>query len=129
MKQLMGGDKTLNDLDRTAKLVGRMRALGDALSANMVDVANTVAWASPLLKALNSSPTCNSDPACAASRSQLQALVQAQTSGTLNSITDLARSLQQTKEVQTVSQTIDKLQQNLNQAVSTLRSIDGLQNR
>ncbi|VBA38849.1 Sulfolipid-1 exporter MmpL8 [Mycobacterium innocens] len=129
MKQLMGGDKTLNDLDRTAKLVGRMRALGDALSANMVDVANTVAWASPLLKALNSSPTCNADPACAASRSQLQALVQAQTSGTLNSITDLARSLQQTKEVQTVSQTIDKLQQNLNQAVSTLRSIDGLQNR
>ena len=47
MENMMGGDKTLNDLDRTAKLVGRMRSLGDALSANMADVDNTAAWATP----------------------------------------------------------------------------------
>jgi RND superfamily putative drug exporter len=126
MKQLIGGDKTLNELDQTAKLAGRMRALGDALSANMVDVANTAAWASPMLRALDTSPICNADPACAASRGQLQALVDAQNSGSLNSITALAHNLQQTEEMQTVGRTIDQLQQYLNQAVSTLRSIDGL---
>ena len=47
MEAAMGGDKTLNQLDQTAKLVGRMRALGDALSANMADVKNTAAWADP----------------------------------------------------------------------------------
>lgn len=126
MKQLIGGDKTLNDLDQTAKLAGRMRGLGDALASNMVDVANTAAWASPLLNALNTSPVCNADPACVSSRGQLQALVEAQNSGSLNSITALAHNLQQTQELQTVDRTIGQLQQDLNQAVSTLRSIDGL---
>jgi putative drug exporter of the RND superfamily len=126
MKQLIGGDKTLNDLDQTARLAGRMRALGDSLSANMVNVANTAAWASPLLRALNTSPVCNADPACASSRGQLQALVDAQNSGSLNSITVLAHNLQQTQELQTVDHTLAQLQQYLNQAVSTLRSIDGL---
>ena len=62
MEAAMGGDKTLNQLDQTAKLVGRMRALGDALSANMADVANTAAWANPMLNALNTSPVCSADP-------------------------------------------------------------------
>jgi RND superfamily putative drug exporter len=126
MKQLIGGDKTLNDIDQTAKLVGRMRALGASLASNMVDVANTAAWATPLLNALNTSPVCNEDPACASSRGQLQALVNAQNSGSLNSISALAQNLQQTQEVQTVGHTIDQLEQFLNQAVSTLRSVDGL---
>ena len=62
MEAAMGGDKTLNQLDQTTKLVGRMRALGDALSANMADVANTAAWATPMLTALNASPVCSTDP-------------------------------------------------------------------
>ncbi|WP_415823481.1 RND family transporter, partial [Mycobacterium basiliense] len=128
-KKLIGGDKTLNALDQTAKLVGRMRALGSALTSNMVDVSNTVAWASPIVSALNASPQCNADPACVASRSQLKALVDAQTSGSLNSITALGRTLQQTQEFQTVAQTIEKLETNLNQAVTLLRSIDGMQNQ
>ena len=44
MQAAMGGDKTLNQIDQTAKLVGRMRALGDALNANMIDASNTAAW-------------------------------------------------------------------------------------
>ncbi len=129
MKKLIGGDKTLNALDQTAKLVGRMRALGDALTSNMVDVSNVVAWVGPIVSALNASPQCNADPACAAARSQLQALVAAQTSGSLSSITALGRTLQQTQEFQTVAQTIAKLETNLNQAVKLLRSIDGMQNQ
>ncbi|MGC2346890.1 MAG: RND family transporter, partial [Mycobacterium sp.] len=129
MKQLIGADKTLNALAETAQLAGRMRTLGNDLSSNMVDVANTVAWASPMVTALDASPVCNADPACVSSRAQLRALVQAKTSGTLGSITALAHDLQQTQEMQTVGQTVDKLEQNLNKAVSTLESIGGLQTR
>lgn len=125
-KALIGGDKTLNALDQTAKLVGRMRALGEALDSNMTDVSNVVVWATPLMTALNASPVCNADPACIASRGQLQALVQADNAGTLTSITRLARSLKQTQEIQTVAQTVAQLEQNLNMAVSTLRAVDGL---
>ena len=127
MQNVMGGDKTLNDLDRTAKLAGRMRSLGDALNANMSDVENTVAWARPMVAALSASPVCSADPSCARSRSELQALVAAQTNGTLNSIADLARNLRDTQETQSIGSTVSRLQQSLNTAVSALRSTSGLQ--
>ena len=129
MEAAMGGDKTLNQLDQTAKLVGRMRALGDALSANMADVANTAAWATPMLRALNASPVCSTDPACSSSRAELQGLVAAQSNGTLNSLADLARNLQSTRDMQTIDFTLGRLQQSLNQAVAAVRSTNGLQSR
>ena len=123
----MGGDKTLNDIDRTAKLAGRMRSLGDALSANMGDVQNTVAWARPMVAALNASPVCSADPACAGSRAELQALVAAQNNGTLNSVADLANNLRATQETQSIGSTVSRLQQSLSTAVNALRSTSGLQ--
>jgi putative drug exporter of the RND superfamily len=129
MEAAMGGDKTLNQIDQTAKLVGRMRSLGDALSANMADVANTAAWANPMLNALNTSPVCSADPSCASSRAELQALVNAQSNGTLNSLADLARNLQSTRDMQTIDFTLSRLQTSLNQAVAAVRSTNGLQSR
>jgi putative drug exporter of the RND superfamily len=125
----MGGDKTLNQIDQTAKLVGRMRSLGDALSANMADVANTAAWANSMLNALNTSPVCSADPSCASSRAELQALVNAQSNGTLSSLADLARNLQSTRDMQTIDYTLGRLQTSLNQAVAAVRSTNGLQSR
>ena len=127
MQATMGGDKTLNDLDRTAQLAGRMRSLGDALSANMSDVENTVAWARPMVAALNASPVCSADPGCANSRRELQALVNASANGTLNSIGDLARNLRDTQETQSIGSTVSRLQQSLSTAVNALRSTSGLQ--
>ena len=129
MEAAMGGDKTLNQIDQTAKLVGRMRSLGDALSANMADVANTAAWANPMLNALNTSPVCSADPSCASSRAELQALVNAQSNGTLSSLADLARNLQSTRDMQTIDYTLGRLQTSLNQAVAAVRSTNGLQSR
>jgi RND superfamily putative drug exporter len=129
MENLMGGDKTLNDLDRTAQLAGRMRALGDALSANMVDAENTINGTKPIVMALNASPICNADPACASSRAELQALIAAQANGTLDSIADLARNLRATQETQSIGSTLSRLQQSLNQAVAAVRSTSGLQAR
>ena len=127
MQNAMGGDKTLNDIDRTAQLAGRMRSLGDALSANMGDVQNTVAWARPMVAALNVSPVCSAEPACASTRAELQALVAAQNNGTLNSIADLARNLRETQEMQSIGSTVSRLQQSLHTAVTALRSTSGLQ--
>ena len=127
MQAAMGGDKTLNDIDRTAKLAGRMRSLGDALSANMADVANTIGWARPMVAGLNASPLCSATPACAGSRAELQALVAAQSNGTLNSIADLANNLRATQETQSIGATVSRLQQLLSTAVNALRSTSGLQ--
>ena len=129
MEAAMGGDKTLNQIDQTAELVGRMRSLGDALSANMADVANTAAWANPMLNALSTSPVCSADPSCASSRAELQALVNAQSNGTLSSLADLARNLQSTRDMQTIDYTLGRLQTSLNQAVAAVRSTNGLQSR
>ena len=127
MEAAMGGDKTLNQIDQTAKLVGRMRALGDALNANMIDASNTAAWANSMLNALNTSPVCAADPACVNSRGELQTLANAQNNGTLNSLNDLARNLQATGGLQTLDQTLGRLQSSLNQAVAAVRSTNGLQ--
>ena len=129
MEAALGGDKTLNQLDQTAKLAGRMRALGDALGSNMADIANTAAWANPILNALNSNPVCSADPSCAGSRAELQALVAAGSNGTLSSLQDLARNLQSTREMQTLDFTLGRLQSSLNQAVAAVRSTNGLQSR
>jgi putative drug exporter of the RND superfamily len=129
MEAALGGEKTLSQLDQTAQLAGRMRALGDALSANMADAGNTAAWANPMLNALNTSPVCSADPACASSRAELQTLTNAQSNGTLNSIADLARNLQSTKEMQTLDYTLGRLQTSLNQAVAAVRATNGLQSK
>ncbi|MDX6655090.1 MAG: putative drug exporter of the superfamily, partial [Solirubrobacterales bacterium] len=62
--QLMGGDKTIQQLDNASHYVGRMRALGNNLSGTVTDAESTAAWAAPMVTALNNSPDCNIDPAC-----------------------------------------------------------------
>ena len=82
-----------------------------------------------MLTALNASPVCSADPACSSSRAELQALVAAQSNGTLNSLADLARNLQSTRDMQTIDFTLGRLQQSLNQAIAAVRSTNGLQSR
>lgn len=127
MKQLIGGDPTVNKLDDLSKMVGKMQALGNALTANTTDINNITVWAAPVLSALNSSPECKANPACVSSRSQLQTLSDAKSSGTLGSITALGNSLKQTKEIQDFATMITKVKTDLDNAVNLLRSIDGLQ--
>jgi putative drug exporter of the RND superfamily len=130
MQGAMGADKTLNDLGNSATLAARMRALGDALSANLTDAQNTIGWASPMLTALNASPICDADPNCRASRAELQELVNAGGNGTFNKIGDLARNLQSTQEMQTLGATLTGLRRALNTAVGALEAAgSGIQSR
>lgn len=126
MMDLMGGDKTIRQLENASQYVGRMRALGDNLSGTVTDAEQIATWASPMVNALNSSPVCNSDPACRTSRAQLAAIVQAQDDGLLRSIRALAVTLQQTQEYQTLARTVSTLDGQLKQVVSTLKAVDGL---
>jgi putative drug exporter of the RND superfamily len=130
MQGVMGADKALKDLSNSANLAARMRALGDALSANLMDAQNTIGWAGPILTALNASPVCDADPNCRTSRAELQELVAARGNGTLRKIDDLARNLQSTQEFQTLGATVNGLRTALNTAVSALQAAgSGIQAR
>ncbi|KAA1251979.1 RND family transporter [Mycobacterium simiae] len=126
MLNLMGGDKTIQQLDNASQYVGRMRALGNNLSGTVQDAERTAVWASPMVTALNSSPTCNADPACVRSRSQLAAIVESGNNGLLRSIAAFAVTLQQTEGFQTLAQTVGKLDAQLKQIVATLKAVKGL---
>nr|WP_081287566.1 RND family transporter [Mycobacterium asiaticum] len=128
MLQLMGGDKTIQQLDTASQYVGRMRALGNNLSGTVTDAETTAVWAAPMVTALNSSPSCDADPACVRSRSQLAAVVDSGNDGLLRSIRAFAVTLQQTDQYQTLAQTVGKLHDQLKQIVSTLRMVQGLPN-
>lgn len=126
MVALMGGDKTIQQLDNASQFVGRMRALGNNLSGTVTDAEQTAVWGGPMVTALNSSPACNSDPACVRSRGQLAAIVEANNSGLLRSMAMMAVTLQQTQEYQTLAQTVGKLDDQLKLVVKTLRDVNGL---
>lgn len=128
MLQLMGGDKTIAGLDTASQYVGRMRALGNDLSGTVADAEHTAVWASPMVTALNSSPSCNADPACVKSRGQLAAITESGNNGLLRSIAAFANTLQRTQEYQSLALTIGKLDEQLKKVVSTLKAIKGLPN-
>ncbi|WAJ44419.1 RND family transporter [Mycobacterium sp. Aquia_216] len=72
---------TLNQVQQqlaaAAQLLDTMRGLVNTGSASAPGAA-ALAVAGPMLDALNASPQCNANPACAAGRAQLQQLAQAQ---------------------------------------------------
>lgn len=125
LQNQFGEEKTFNDIDKAAKLVGNMQALGDTLGENIADVNDTVGWAGPILTALDATPTCAADPACSTSRSQLQRLVAARESGAFDRLADLARQLQSTQGTQTLESTAQGLRQALNTATDGMRSLAG----
>lgn len=126
MVELIGGDKTIRQLDNASQFVGRMRQLGNNLAGTVTDAEQTAVWGAPMVAALNTSPTCNADPACQRSRSQLAAIVDANNDGLLRAMARMAITLQQTQEYQTLAQTVGKLDDQLRQVVQTLRDVKGL---
>ncbi len=122
-----GGNKTFQDLDDAAKLVGGMRALGESIGVNLTNIASSFDWAPPVLNALNASTVCDADSSCSSTRSELQRLVTARDDGTLDRIGDLARQLESTQEMQTLESATAGLRWALERATGALRSM-GLDN-
>jgi putative drug exporter of the RND superfamily len=118
-----GGNRALGELEGAANLVGSMRNLGDAIGANVNFIANNSDWASPVLSALNNSPMCDADPACANARTELQRMVTARDDGTLGKISALARQLQATRVVQTLASTVNGLRRALNTVIRAMGAL------
>ncbi|MFV0495908.1 RND family transporter [Mycobacterium sp.] len=128
MIELMGGDKTIQQLDDASHYVGQMRALGNNLSGTVQDAEQIAVWAGPMVTALNASPECNASASCVRSRSQLSAIVQSGNNGLLRSIGAFAITLQRTQEYQNLAETVGQLDDQLKQIVAGLKMVKGLPN-
>ena len=122
MQGLFGGNKTLNQIDNAAKMVTGMQQLGDAILANLDNVSESFSWAGPVLRALDSSPVCITDPVCASARIELQRLDTARQDGTFTKIADLARQLQLTQGARTLGSTLTGLSRALETASRAMRA-------
>lgn len=129
MQAALSANKTVQQIGNAAQVLDRMTALTGNLAAATAGVQQIARWADPLVTALSSSPACGTDPACVRSRNELASLVAADHDGTLGSIAALAASFQENRDPKTVSLTLSKLQQQLNQAVTLLKAVDGLRAR
>ena len=123
MQRKFGGSKTLDEIDKTAKLAVNMRSLGDAMGINLARITDVYVWATPIANALNVSPVCDADPACVASRADLQRIITAQNDGTLTKIAELGRQLQATEGTQTLDDAVSGLGQSMESAIAAARKL------
>ena len=123
MSQKYGGSKTLDQIDKTASLVTSMRSLGDALGLSILKVTSISDWATPMVNALNVSPQCDADPACVASRSDLQKIVDASNTEAVHSIEEFARELSATDGSQKLDESVHALSQNVQKATAAARAL------
>lgn len=123
MSSRYGGTNTLDEIDKTATLVDNMRSLGAALSENVSRVNDFYVWATPVVNGLNSSLTCNLDPACVTARSELQRIAASRDDVALQRITELSRQLQTTTGSDSVSEALRGISQNLAAATSAARDL------
>ncbi|MDG4668997.1 RND family transporter [Mycobacterium sp. 236(2023)] len=123
MSTRFGGTKTLEEIDKTASLVGNMRSLGDALSENVTRVKDLYAWATPVVNGLNTSLTCNLDAACVKARAELQRLAAARDDIALDRMAELARQLQTTDGTDSVSEALRGIGENLTAATQAARDL------
>jgi RND superfamily putative drug exporter len=123
MSVKFGGGKTLGELDKTATLVDNMHTLGDNLDTNLAQINDVYQWTAPVLFALNISPVCNADPACVASRGDLQRIVTAHDDGTFTSLADLGRQLRATQSEQPLDVAIRGLSGSLDTATAAARKL------
>ncbi|MBE1552853.1 RND superfamily putative drug exporter [Mycobacterium sp. OAS707] len=118
-----GGAASLGDIDKTARLIDGMRALGGAISQNVTKFVASFEWADPVLTALDGSPICSIDPACRSSRDELRRLVTARGDGSFDKIADLGRQLEQTQDVQSIESTVTRLRSALTTAAGAVHSM------
>ncbi len=123
MERQFGGNKTLKDIDSTSTLVANMQLLGAELDENVARIVSVYSWAAPIVTALNASPLCNLDPACVASRGDLDRVVTAYQDGTLGQLSDLGRRLKVTQDGQTLDSVLRVVGSSLDTAVASARRL------
>lgn len=92
-----GGSKTIDDLDKSAKLVTQMTSLGDAVGGQLVRVGDVYKWSGRALDTLNATPFCNYYPACNDLKAGLQNVNDGNDPETVQKVINLGHMLQQYK--------------------------------
>lgn len=123
MESQQGGTTTLEEIDKTATLVGNMQSLGDSLGVNISRITDLSTWAGPVANGLNTSLTCNTDPECVAARGDLQRIANARDDPAIQSIAELGRQLEATRGTDTVSESLRTLNTNLTTATAAAREL------
>jgi len=104
-----GGDKLVKDVETAAKLVRSVNDLGNSIGLNFTTARDLFAWVGPVLMALQGNAICDANPSCVDTRNQFQKIVNAQHDGSLEEINSLARQLQGLQDRQTLTATVNKL--------------------
>jgi putative drug exporter of the RND superfamily len=131
LKKNFGGEKSLDEIDNAAKLVTKMRALGQTLGVDIADVNSLAGLARPILTALNATPICSADPSCVTARDQLVRIADAHESGALNDLANMSQQLQATQGTQSLDATTDNLKQMLAKVTNSMQllSASGLSSK
>ena len=124
MQRRYGGNKTLEEVDKTANLVTDMRALGDAMDANLARVTDFYNWAAPVVNALNGNPQCDADPGCVAGRDDLRQVVSANDGGVVTSLSELVRRLRETDGSQTLDEAVSGLGGGMESAIAAAQNLN-----
>jgi putative drug exporter of the RND superfamily len=127
MQNQFGGNTTFAQIDRAAKLVTGIRSLGDVLQVDFANIVTSFDWIDPVIAALDTSPVCDASNVCVEARNQFHRLQTARNDGTLDNVVTLAKQLQSTQSLQTISATVNGLSQALQTAGYSLHSL-GLDN-
>lgn len=123
IQQQLGGNKTLKELDNANKLVDAMHSLGGAMDTNLTAALQTFKDSiDPLLRGLDGSPVCDTDPACVNIRNEFRQVAIARDNGTLDKIFDLAKQLQATDGAQSLGAVAKRLANSLNSATTALQA-------
>ena len=124
MKETLGDDVTLDDLDRSAKLAANMNSVGDALGSSLQQVTDAYRSSQSMLVVLNGSLACNIDPACRASRAELQQRVDGYNEADIAYLDALSRGLKETKGTQRVDDVVRTVGGDLDRAIDAARRMD-----
>ncbi|WP_365997930.1 RND family transporter [Mycolicibacterium sp.] len=123
IKEAMGDDVTFDDLEKQAAVLANMRSVGDSLGTSLDSVAEAYYSSKSMLVVLNGSMACNIDPACTASRAELQRRVDGYNEADIAYLQALSRGLKDTKGTDRVDDVIRKVGSNLERAIGGLKSL------
>jgi putative drug exporter of the RND superfamily len=123
IKDAMGDDVTFEELEQQAALVANMRSVGDSLGGSLEQVTNAYRSSKSMLGVLNNSLACNIDPACVASRAELQRRVDGYNEADVEYLEALSRGLKETKGTDRVDDVIRKVGSNLERALGGLQAL------
>lgn len=127
IKQDLGDQVTLDEVDKSAKLAANMNSVGDALGGSLDQVTEAYHSSQSMLVVLNSSMACNIDPACVSSRAELQRRVDAYDPADIAYLEALSRGLKETTGTQRVDDVIRTVGADLDKAIQAARKM-GIEN-